>query len=97
MLVLIQDHYEEKKNRFFLLALPTHRFVDSDQFLAAGTSLDQFLKAYVVSVNELHFPYEYLVSFDKLYLLVRHVFFQSYAIKIHSTWSTNFRDIERFS
>ena len=57
----------KKNNRFFLLPLPTHRFVDSDQFLAAGTSLDQFLEAYVVPVNNLHFPYEYLVSFDKLH------------------------------
>ena len=90
----------KKNKRFFLLALPTHRFVDSDLFLAAGTSLDQFFEAYVVFVNKLHFPYEYLVSFDKLLETAlppcSAFFLQSYAIKTHSTWSTNFRDIENF-
>ena len=57
----------KKNNRLFLLALPTHRFVEGDQFLAADTSLDQFLEAYVVPVKNMQFPYEYLVSFHKLH------------------------------
>ena len=45
--------------------MPCFRFISSRQFLAAGTSLDQFLKLYVTA-NRFCFPYEYLVSSDKL-------------------------------
>ena len=56
----------KKNNWFLLLALATLRFNGSSQFLTAGTSLDQFLKAYGVTAKKI-FPYGYLVSFDKLY------------------------------
>ena len=56
-----------KRNaRFLLLSTPNLRFIDCSHFVAAGTSLDKFLKAYGSEVNKFFFPYEHLTSFDVL-------------------------------
>ena len=42
------------------------KFVDMKNYLAAGASYDQFLKAYGVQVKKFFFPYEFLDSLEKL-------------------------------
>jgi hypothetical protein len=41
-------------------------FLDVSQFLAAGTSLDKWLKAYKCEVQKAIFPYEWLDNYNKL-------------------------------
>ena len=41
-------------------------FLDITNYLAAGSSYDQFLKAYGATVHKSFFPYEYFDSLDKL-------------------------------
>ena len=41
-------------------------FLDVTNYLAAGSSYDQFLKAYGATVNKSYFPYEYFDSLEKL-------------------------------
>ncbi|KAL5265864.1 hypothetical protein ACHWQZ_G002033 [Mnemiopsis leidyi] len=41
-------------------------FLDITNYLAAGSSYDQFLKAYGATVNKSYFPYEYFDSLEKL-------------------------------
>jgi hypothetical protein len=43
------------------------KFLDVMNFLAAGVSLDKWLKAYKCSMTKGFFPYEWLDSYDKLY------------------------------
>jgi hypothetical protein len=45
----------------------TLKFLDVANFLAAGVSLDSWLKAYKCSMTKGFFPYEWLDSYDKLY------------------------------
>ena len=40
--------------------------MDCSHFVAAGTSLDKFLKAYGSEVSTFFFPYEHLTSFEIL-------------------------------
>jgi hypothetical protein len=42
------------------------KFLDVSQFLAAGTSLDKWLKAYKCEVQKAIFPYEWLDDYNKL-------------------------------
>jgi len=42
------------------------KFLDVSQFLAAGTSLDKWLKAYKCEVQKAIFPYEWLDNYNKL-------------------------------
>ena len=50
------------------MALSTKRlkYLDLTNYLAAGTSLDGFYKAYNVPTTKGHFPYEWFTSLDKL-------------------------------
>jgi hypothetical protein len=43
------------------------KFLDVSIFLAAGTSLDKWLKAYECGVQKAIFPYEWLDDYKKLY------------------------------
>jgi len=43
------------------------KFLDVMNFLAAGVSLDKWLKAYKCTMTKGFFPYEWLDSYDKLY------------------------------
>ena len=45
----------------------TLKFLDVANFLAAGVSLDSWLKSYKCSMTKGFFPYEWLDSYDKLY------------------------------
>jgi hypothetical protein len=45
----------------------TLKFLDVANFLAAGVSLDSWLKAYKCSMTKGFFPYEWLDSYNKLY------------------------------
>ena len=42
------------------------RFIHCSHFVAAGTSLDKFLKAYGTEVSFIFFPYEHLTIFEVL-------------------------------
>ena len=56
----------KRKTRFLLLSTPNLRFIDRSHFVAAGTSLEKFLKAYGSEVSKFFFPYEHLTSFEVL-------------------------------
>ena len=56
----------KRNTRFLLLSTPNLRFMDCSHFVAAGTSLDKFLKAYGSEVSKFFFPYEHLTSFEVL-------------------------------
>ena len=56
----------KRNTRFLLLSTPNLRFMDCSHFVAAGTSLDKFLKAYGSEVSKFFFPYEHLTSFEIL-------------------------------
>ena len=48
------------------LLLTILNFLDVSNFLAAGTSLDKWLKAYKCEVQKAIFPYEWLDDYNKL-------------------------------
>ena len=56
----------DRSSQFLLLSTTNLRLVDCKHSVAAGTSLDQLLGAYVSEVNRFYFPYEHLTRFDVL-------------------------------
>ncbi len=55
----------KKTNGYMSLATPKLKFLDITNYLAAGTSLDKFYKAFEVSTPKGCFPYEWFDSLDK--------------------------------
>ena len=53
------------KNRYMSLATPKLKFLDITNYLAAGTSLDEFYKTFEVNTPKGCFPYEWFDSIDK--------------------------------
>ena len=53
-------------NRYKIIKAGKFLFLDQVQYLAAGTSLDKFMKAFDVGEKKGFFPYEFLDSYDKL-------------------------------
>ena len=56
----------KRNTRFLLLSTPNLCFMDCSNFVAAGTSLEKFLKAYGSDVSKFFFPYERLIGFEIL-------------------------------
>ena len=56
----------QKNNDYMCIKTKKLKFLDMKNYLAAGTSYDQFLKAYGVQVRKFFFPYEFLDSLEKL-------------------------------
>lgn len=56
----------KRNNSYTCIATPKFRFLDMNQYLAAGTSYSKFLKAYGVEEEKGFFPYEWFDSTDKL-------------------------------
>ena len=56
----------KKNNDYMCIKTKELKFLDMKNYLAAGTSYDQFLKAYGVQVRKFFFPYEFLDSLEKL-------------------------------
>ena len=54
----------KKNNDYMCTKTKELKFLDMKDYLAAGTSYDQFLKAYGVQVRKLFFPYEFLEKLD---------------------------------
>ena len=48
------------------IATESFKFLDITSYLAAGTSYDGFLKAYLTEVTKSFFPYEYFDTLEKL-------------------------------
>ena len=55
-----------KDRGYFLLATKRLKFLDVTNFLAAGTSLSSFYKAYKVETQKQSFPYSWFDSLEKL-------------------------------
>lgn len=55
-------------NACICLTTPKLRFLDISNYLAAGSSLDSFLKTYLTKLQKIKFPYNYLDSYTKLKL-----------------------------
>ena len=53
-------------NKYSCISTEKFKFLDLSNFLSAGSSYSQFLKAYGVTESKLFFPYEYLDCFEKL-------------------------------
>ena len=70
----VYDNNKEKQNIQALKTGNSYRVITSDHlkfldvsnFLAAGTSLDKWLKAYKCEVQKAIFPYEWLDDYNKL-------------------------------
>ena len=61
------DIYTIKKNNTYLsVSVPDLKFIDISNYLAAGCSYSQFLKAYGSDISKGIFPYEWFDSFEKL-------------------------------
>ena len=56
----------KRGGNYVCIATENLKFLDVVSYLAAGTSLDGFLKAYDASVQKSFFPYEYFSSLDIL-------------------------------
>ncbi|XP_063687079.1 uncharacterized protein LOC134820563 [Bolinopsis microptera] len=56
----------KKGSAYSAISTENFLFLDVSNYLAAGTSYDQFLKAYGASVHKSYFPYEYFDSLEKL-------------------------------
>ena len=56
----------KKNGGYMALGTPSLKFLDMCNFLAAGTSLDQFYKSYSVQVPKAKFPYQWFDSVEKL-------------------------------
>ena len=59
-------HTIKKENSYLTIAIPQLKFLDISNYLAAGSSYSQFLKAYGCDIPKGIFPYEWFDSFDKL-------------------------------
>ena len=69
----IVEHYEDqdihiikKENSHLSISTPDMKFIDISNYLAAGCSYSQFLKAYGCDEPKGIFPYEWFDSFEKL-------------------------------
>ena len=61
------DIYTIKKNNTYLsVSVPDLKFIDISNYLAAGSSSSQFLKAYGSEIPKGIFPYEWFDAFEKL-------------------------------
>ena len=61
------DIYTIKKNNTYLsVSVPDLKFIDISNYLAAGSSYSQFLKAYGSDIPKGIFPYEWFDTFEKL-------------------------------
>ena len=56
----------KRGGNYVCIATENLKFLDVVSYLAAGTSLDGFLKAYDASVQKSFFPYEYFSSLEIL-------------------------------
>ena len=56
----------KKGSAYSAISTGNYIFLDVANYLAAGTSYDQFLKAYGATIHKSYFPYEYFDSLDKL-------------------------------
>ena len=59
-------HTIKKGNSYLAISTPQLKFLDISNYLAAGSSYSQFLKAYGCDILKGIFPYEWFDSFDKL-------------------------------
>ena len=59
-------HSIKKKNSYLAISTPHLKFLDISNYLAAGSSYSQFLKAYGCEIPKGVFSYEWFDSFDKL-------------------------------
>ena len=59
-------HTIKKENSYLAISTPHLKFLDMSNYLAAGSSYSQFLKAYGCEIPKGIFPYEWFDSFDKL-------------------------------
>ena len=59
-------HTIKKENSYLSIAIPQLKFLDISNYLAAGSSYSQFLKAYGCDTPKGIFPYEWFDSFEKL-------------------------------
>ena len=59
-------HTIKKENSYLAIAIPHLKFLDISNYLAAGSSYSQFLKAYGCDTPKGIFPYEWFDFFDKL-------------------------------
>ena len=59
-------HTIKKENSCLTIAIPQLKFLDISNYLAAGSSYSQFLKAYGCEIPKGIFSYEWFDSFDKL-------------------------------
>ena len=57
-------HTIEKENSYLTISTPQLKVLDISNYLAAGTSYSQFLKAYGCDIPKGIFPYEWFDSFD---------------------------------
>jgi hypothetical protein len=56
----------KRNNQYVCIASEKLKFLDLSQFLAAGTSYQQFLTAYEVEEKKGYFPYEWFLSSEQL-------------------------------
>ena len=56
----------KKGTAYSAISTENFLFLDVSNYLAAGTSLDQFLRAYGATIQKSFFPYEYFDSLEKL-------------------------------
>ena len=59
-------HTIRKENSYLAISTQQLKFLDISNYLAAGSSYSQFLKAYGCEIPKGIFPYEWFDSFDKL-------------------------------
>ena len=57
-------HRIKKENSYLAISTPQLKFLDIFNYLAAGFSYSQFLKAYGCDIPKGIFPYEWFYSFD---------------------------------
>ena len=55
-----------KENSYLAISTPPMKFLDISNYLAAGSSYSQFLKAYGCEIVKGVFPYEWFDSFNKI-------------------------------
>ena len=60
-------HTIKKENSYLAISIPQLKFWDISNYLAAGSSYSQFLKAYGCEISKGIFPYEWFDSFEKLH------------------------------
>ena len=64
--MFLDIHTIKKENAYLAISTPQLKFLDISNYLAAGSSNSQFLKAYGCDIPKGIFPYEWFDSFDKL-------------------------------